>query len=157
MEVFEGVRFWLWGSPPYTWQSPVNSSNPCLGAHLCFKNHSCHPTEGSSQPMDWCPWEAPALPPGLAWGDGERISLPSTGLCFLGSPEPHTFHRRFLTWGRNVSLLIEMTAEGRGFRLVVEEHTCNEWSNLINADNLMWKVHNQLTVEGWLVLFSLFP
>ena len=111
-----------------------------------------HPAGGSPQPP--FPWEAPALRPwpcssGRWWGD-ELSSRPSAGLWFRGGP------KCFLTWGRNVSLLMELTAAGRVFRLVVEEHACNEWGNWINADNLMWKMHNQLAVEGWLVLFSVF-
>lgn len=166
MEVVETIHFWLWGSRTYPWQSPVNSSNPCLRACVCFKNN---PTEGSPRPSIWLKngedshKKPQSFPPAShrALGDGERSFPPlPTQLCFLAALSPmqgggDAFHQFFLTRGRNVSLLMELTAAGRVFRLVVEEHTCNEWSNWINADNLMWKMHNQLALEGWLVLFSL--
>lgn len=91
---------------------------------------------------------------------GRRAPFPVRGCVSSAAPSltlgGDAFHRRFLTWGRNVSLLMELTAAGSVFRLVVEEHTCNEWSNWINADNLMWKMHNQLAVEGGLFFFLSF-
>lgn len=104
------------GISPVSLAEPCESPHPLLGASECFQTAPCG--AGSSRGF---PGTGPAPPLCVALGNGDGKQLPAHSLELGGGA-----FQFFLSRGRDVSLLMELTAAGRVFRLVVEEQTCNE-------------------------------